>query len=115
MRQRRLARTGQFWKLIAAWHRRSKSPWKHGKRPDHAFLPDGNQFPDTLSRSPFPAGRPIGWIDNSNMGLPSVRRKHANGDPMRPAEGLIPSPAIPPRLINLAGFDKKSVSRLSGY
>jgi hypothetical protein len=88
-----------------------------GQRPGHAFLPDGilTSSPDTLSRSPFPAGRPIRWIDISNMGLPSVRRKRANGGPMRPAAGPIPSPAIPPRLINPAGFDKKSVGPLSGY
>ena len=43
-----------------------------GQQPGHAFLPDGilTSSPDTLSRSPFPAGRPIRWIDISNMGLP---------------------------------------------
>jgi Flp pilus assembly protein TadG len=40
------------------------------------------------------------------MGLPSVRRKRANIGAMRPAAGPIPSPAIPARLINPAGFDK---------
>jgi hypothetical protein len=31
-----------------------------GQRPGHAFLPDGilTSYPDTRSRSPFPAGRP---------------------------------------------------------
>jgi len=60
-----------------------------------------NEFPDTLSRSPLPAGPdPIRWIDNSNMGLPSARRKRTNIGQTRPAAGPIPGSAIPARLIN---------------
>jgi hypothetical protein len=40
------------------------------------------------------------------MGPASAHRKRANIDQMRPAAGLIPGSAIPPRLINPAGFDK---------
>jgi hypothetical protein len=55
-------------------------PMETGQRPGHTFLAGRHfdEYPDTLSRSPFPAGRPIRWIDNSNMGRPSVRRKRAN-------------------------------------
>jgi hypothetical protein len=54
-------------------------PMETGQRPGHTFLPDRILTnSDKLSGSSFPAGRPIRWIDNSNMGRPSVRRKRAN-------------------------------------
>jgi hypothetical protein len=75
-----------------------------GQRPGHAFLPDGilTSSPDTLSRSPFPAGRPIRWIDISNMGLPSVRRKRANGGSDATCGGSDSKPGDPAK-VNQSG------------
>ncbi len=98
MRRQWLARTSQIWRSIAAWHRRSKSPHETGQRPGvprHTFQIAAPGWPD-----------PIRWIDDSNMGPPSARRKRANIAQMRPAADPIPGPAIPARLVNPVGFDK---------
>jgi len=51
------------------------------------------------------AGPTIRW-SNSNMGLATARRKHADLRTARPAAAPIPGSAIPATLINPADFDK---------
>jgi hypothetical protein len=88
-----------------------------GQRPGHAFLPDGilTSYPDTRSRSPFPAGRPHPLDRYQQYGTAFGSPQARKWGPTRPAAGPIPGPAILPRLINPVGFDKKSVGRLSGH
>jgi hypothetical protein len=83
-------------------------PTGNGTEPGDALLSEGILMSSRTRFQIAAPGRhdPIRWIDNSNMGRPSARRKHANSGRMRPAAAPIPGSAIPVTLINPAGFDK---------
>src|SRR5450759_1597961 len=118
MRRRRLARTDQFWRLIATWHRRVKSPQETGQRPPDVLLPEpAREFPDALSRSPFPAGpTPPSWADRLTIWVCPRLAASAQilvGRDLR--RDRFPARRSGPRLINPVGFDKARRQPFSGH
>jgi hypothetical protein len=105
--QRRPARRGQIWNLIATWHRRSKSPANRiaaGRRtPGGARL---SQFPDTLpSRRARQANRKKQQYGLA-FGSPQARKYWSNATCVWPNPGAV----IPSRIIAPPRFDKNKIA-----
>jgi hypothetical protein len=75
-----LARRGQIWRLIATWHRRSRSPGKTGQRAGDVLLAEHISVSSQTRLQIAAPGVPNGWKQQYGLafGSPQARKYSSN-------------------------------------